>query len=214
VPSFGWRDVLHPDDAERTIAAWKKCVQTGGVWDIEHRCRGVDGRWHPILARGVAVHNERGEVIYWVGINLDISRMKEAKRVCAEQRGTEPLQPHGRGRELRMIELKKEINALCEKAGLPAQHTLDFEPESRNRSTLTRRKHNRAIQEEEEDNTDPGEVPHRHPGLDEITLAVCRGGGPRSSAGGAGCGKTLLAMGFIVRGIRDYGERESFIIGV
>ncbi len=76
---FGWGDVLHPDDAERTVAAWKECVRTGGTWDIEHRYRGVDGRWHPILARGMPVKNELGEVVCWAGINLDISRLKEAE---------------------------------------------------------------------------------------------------------------------------------------
>ncbi len=74
--SFGWGEVLHPDDAERTIAAWKECVRTGGTWDIEHRFRGVDGQWHPILARGVPVRDEAGRVLCWAGINLDISRLK------------------------------------------------------------------------------------------------------------------------------------------
>ena len=76
---FGWSDVLHPDDAERTISAWKECVRTEGIWDIEHRFRGVDGQWHPILARGVPVRNDRGEIIYWAGINLDISRIKRVE---------------------------------------------------------------------------------------------------------------------------------------
>jgi PAS domain S-box-containing protein len=74
--SFGWGEVLHPDDAERTIAAWKECVRTGGTWDIEHRFRGADGEWHPILARGVPVRDEEGRVLCWAGINLDISRLK------------------------------------------------------------------------------------------------------------------------------------------
>jgi PAS domain S-box-containing protein len=77
--NFGWGDVLHPDDAERTLAAWKECVRTGGNWDIEHRFRGVDGQWHPILARGVPVRNEQGERIGWAGINLDIGNMKQAQ---------------------------------------------------------------------------------------------------------------------------------------
>jgi PAS domain S-box-containing protein len=76
---FGWGEVLHPDDAERTIAAWQECVRTGGVWDIEHRFRGVDGHWHPLLARGVPVRDDNGAVICWAGINLDISRMKQAE---------------------------------------------------------------------------------------------------------------------------------------
>ncbi len=78
--NFGWGNVLHPDDAQRTVAAWKECVRTGGTWDIEHRFRGVDGEWHPILARGVPVRNERGEVTCWGGINLDISRLKRAEQ--------------------------------------------------------------------------------------------------------------------------------------
>ncbi len=73
---FGWGDVLHPDDAEGTIAAWKECVQTGGEWNREHRFRGVDGRYHWILARGVAVRGEDGEILSWAGINLDIDHLK------------------------------------------------------------------------------------------------------------------------------------------
>jgi len=78
--NFGWGDVLHPDDAEQTIAAWKECVRTGGTWDIEHRYRGVDGQWHDILARGLPVRNEQGEIIYWSGINLDISQLKKTEQ--------------------------------------------------------------------------------------------------------------------------------------
>jgi len=83
--NFGWGDVLHPDDAERTIAAWKECARTGGIWDIEHRFRGVDGQWHSVLARGVPVRNEQGKIIYWAGINLDISNLKEAEIALKEQ---------------------------------------------------------------------------------------------------------------------------------
>jgi PAS domain S-box-containing protein len=77
--NFGWGDALHPEDAEQTMAAWKECVRTGRLWDREHRFRGLDGRWHHILARGVPVRNPQGEVIYWAGINLDISDLKKAE---------------------------------------------------------------------------------------------------------------------------------------
>jgi PAS domain S-box-containing protein len=77
--NFGWGDVLHPDDAERTIASWKECVRTGGTWDIEHRFRGRDGQWHHVLARGVPVRNEHDEIICWAGINLDISQLKQTE---------------------------------------------------------------------------------------------------------------------------------------
>jgi PAS domain S-box-containing protein len=84
--NFGWGDVLHPDDAERTIRQWKECVETEGIWDIEHCFRGIDGQWHSVLARGVPVKNERGETIYWAGINLDISRIKQAEEALREAR--------------------------------------------------------------------------------------------------------------------------------
>ena len=48
-------------------------------------------------------------------------------------------------------------------------------------------------------------------GFDEVT----NGGLPRGRTtlvcGGAGCGKTLLAMEFLMRGIRDYGEPGAFM---
>ena len=81
---FGWSNVLHPDDAERTIAAWKECSRTGGIWDIEHRFRGVDGEYHPVLARGVPIKNEYGQIVSWAGINLDISRIKQAEAALRE----------------------------------------------------------------------------------------------------------------------------------
>jgi PAS domain S-box-containing protein len=61
--NFGWGDVLHPDDTARTVVAWNECVRTGANWDIEHRFRGVDGKYHPVLARGVPVRNDRGEIV-------------------------------------------------------------------------------------------------------------------------------------------------------
>ncbi|HVH05516.1 MAG TPA: ATP-binding protein, partial [Myxococcota bacterium] len=77
--SFGWADVLHPDDVAETITAWQECVRTGERWDREHRFRGIDGKWHPVLARGVPVRNERGEITSWVGINLDLSDLKQVE---------------------------------------------------------------------------------------------------------------------------------------
>jgi PAS domain S-box-containing protein len=133
--NFGWGDVLHPEDAARTIAAWKECVRTGGTWDIEHRFRGVDGQWHPILARGVPVRDEQGTVTCWAGINLDISRLKqteaEVQRHVAEFRAAnEELTRFNEamvGRELRMIELKQEVNALCVQLGQPLRYSTQLD---------------------------------------------------------------------------------------
>src|SRR5262249_34046614 len=43
-------------------------------------------------------------------------------------------------------------------------------------------------------------------GFDEITLGGLPRGRPTLVCGGAGCGKTLFGIEFLVRGARDYGE--------
>jgi circadian clock protein KaiC len=48
-------------------------------------------------------------------------------------------------------------------------------------------------------------------GLDQITLGGLPKGRPTLVCGSAGCGKTLLAMEFLVRGATQYGENGAFI---
>jgi PAS domain S-box-containing protein len=81
---LGWRDVLHPDDVQATITAWQECVRTGDVWYREHRVRGTDGNFHPILAQGVQMRDEDGKPSGWAGINLDISRIKKTEQALRE----------------------------------------------------------------------------------------------------------------------------------
>jgi PAS domain S-box-containing protein len=81
---FGWLKVLHPDDVDDTIAAWKECVRTGHTWYREHRMLGVDGRYHAILAQGVPIRDSAGHVERWAGINLDISRLKNTERALLD----------------------------------------------------------------------------------------------------------------------------------
>lgn len=49
------------------------------------------------------------------------------------------------------------------------------------------------------------------PGLDEITTGGLPAGRPTLVCGSAGCGKTLLGMEFLVRGITEYGEPGVFV---
>ncbi|HYP17263.1 MAG TPA: PAS domain S-box protein [Opitutus sp.] len=76
---FGWGRVLPPEEIEATMAAWKEAVATGTPFEREHRFKGVDGKWHPVLARGVPVRDEDGKIACWAGINLDIAAFKETE---------------------------------------------------------------------------------------------------------------------------------------
>jgi PAS domain S-box-containing protein len=76
---LGWTHSLHPEEAAETVKAWQECVREGRFWEREHRFRGVDGRWHHILARGGPIRNADGKILYWAGINLDIQNRKESE---------------------------------------------------------------------------------------------------------------------------------------
>lgn len=100
--NLGWADLLHPDDVEATKAAWLQCTREEKFWERKHRFKGADGRFHPVLARGVPVRDENGRVHRWVGINLDISdieatrdeaqkRMTALEKLNEEQRRTEQM---------------------------------------------------------------------------------------------------------------------------
>jgi PAS domain S-box-containing protein len=80
----GWASHLHPDDVDDTIAAWKECARTGSMWYREHRFRGVDGKYHSVLAQGVPIRDDDGVIQRWAGINLDISRLKNTERALIE----------------------------------------------------------------------------------------------------------------------------------
>lgn len=106
---FGWGDVLHPDDAEDTIAAWMACSQTGSFWERTHRFKGVDGRYHYVLARGIPVRDEHGTILCWAGINLDVDdmmRREEEIRCLNEQ-----LEQRVEQRTQELIDANQELEA-------------------------------------------------------------------------------------------------------
>jgi light-regulated signal transduction histidine kinase (bacteriophytochrome) len=60
-------------------------VKKEGVWDVEMRYCGVDGKYHPVLTRGVPVRDDQGRIVHWAGINLDIGRLKETEAELQRQ---------------------------------------------------------------------------------------------------------------------------------
>ncbi|MEJ1974504.1 MAG: PAS domain-containing protein [Lacunisphaera sp.] len=78
-PSRLDRRASTPTDVAATTAAWAECVRTGEFWEREHRFKGVDGQYHPVLARGVPIRDDAGLIIRWVGINLDIAAYKQSQ---------------------------------------------------------------------------------------------------------------------------------------
>jgi PAS domain S-box-containing protein len=83
--NFGWQDVLPPEEVDLFLSAWQQCVRgDSAFWDREIKVKGADGSWHYILSRGVPVKNDRGELVCWAGINLDIDRLKKAEQALRD----------------------------------------------------------------------------------------------------------------------------------
>jgi PAS domain S-box-containing protein len=131
----GWADALHPEDLEQTLEVWKQAVAGKMPYETEYRMRRHDGVYRLLLARGVPIFDEQGNVVEWVGTCTDITERKQAeaelkRRIQELSEANAELRRFTQasvGRELRMIEMKKEINELCARAGLPSRYSLDFE---------------------------------------------------------------------------------------
>jgi PAS domain S-box-containing protein len=69
----GWLSAVHPDDAERTHAAWRAAVESGTPYTVVHRVGRRDGEWRQMVARAVPVRDDGGAVREWVGIEIDVT---------------------------------------------------------------------------------------------------------------------------------------------
>lgn len=80
---LGWKNLLHPDDAEPAAHAWSRAVATGQPLEVQCRLRRSDGAYRWFQALGQAAHNSDGEVARWYGLLIDIDdrkNMEEALR--------------------------------------------------------------------------------------------------------------------------------------
>lgn len=75
----GWLDAIHPDDRARTLAAWRKAVESRRVYQVDYRLKHVDDGYRWTTARGVPLINEGGAVTEWVGMNEDITQRKRTE---------------------------------------------------------------------------------------------------------------------------------------
>jgi PAS domain S-box-containing protein len=78
-----WQPVVHPDDLDQTVKAWSAAVDTGTLYQCEHRVRMTDGsyRWH--LSRGLPVVGLQGQV-QWFGTATDVHDLKTSQFALQE----------------------------------------------------------------------------------------------------------------------------------
>jgi PAS domain S-box-containing protein len=76
---FGWANVLHPEDVERTKKAWLHSVETGEPCEVDQRVRRFDNiyRWFRTTAQ--PLRDPSGRVIHWYGVATEIDDWKRAE---------------------------------------------------------------------------------------------------------------------------------------
>ena len=82
----GWNLPFHPDDQKRSWDAWKKAVETDGVYSLECRLRRADGVYRWWLIRGASLHDENGKVVNWFGTCTDVEDIKQTEEALSRAR--------------------------------------------------------------------------------------------------------------------------------
>ncbi|MEZ4599639.1 MAG: PAS domain S-box protein [Syntrophotaleaceae bacterium] len=73
-----WEEALHPDDLDKTVSIWKRAVETGQTYHVEHRLRRKGGMYRWYLSRALPI-KEHGQVLGWFGTATDIHDLKNAE---------------------------------------------------------------------------------------------------------------------------------------
>ena len=82
--NWGWLDVLHPEDREKTGQLWQEAVRNKTIFEAEYRLRKSDGSYKYSLARGVPVLEPDGSIREWVGATTDITARKKIEFALTE----------------------------------------------------------------------------------------------------------------------------------
>jgi PAS domain S-box-containing protein len=71
-----WTRVVHPDDLPPAVARREQTLRSGEPFEIEYRFRSRDGeyRWH--LGRAIAIRDDDGQILFWIGTATDIHDRK------------------------------------------------------------------------------------------------------------------------------------------
>lgn len=79
-----WMAVIHPEDREETISEWKNSVESGTVYQIQHRLLHSDGTFHWYLSRAIPAVDANGSIQKWYGTATNIDSTKEAEEALRE----------------------------------------------------------------------------------------------------------------------------------
>ena len=82
----GWARAVHPDDRESSFRSWKQAVANKENFRAEWRWLRPDGSSMWVATLGAPELDRKGEIVAYVGVNLDIHRAKELQAELIQAR--------------------------------------------------------------------------------------------------------------------------------
>jgi PAS domain S-box-containing protein len=113
-----WSNCIHPEDKKATIDKLNSSINEHKKLAIEYRIVHPDGKILWIFTTGETTYDNYGDPLYIAGICIDITSQKKIEQELIRSLNEQKtLNSFFVDRELRMIELKKEINSLLLQLG-------------------------------------------------------------------------------------------------
>jgi serine phosphatase RsbU (regulator of sigma subunit) len=85
-----WLRTIHPEDRERVLAEEARTDKTGEPFKVEYRVIARDGRVVWVRDEATLVRDEKGQPLYWLGVQYDVTEQKreaqERERIEQELR--------------------------------------------------------------------------------------------------------------------------------
>jgi PAS domain S-box-containing protein len=81
---WGWQKVHEPSSLPRTIASWKKSLETVTDWESVLQLRAQDGSYRWFLSRAIPLRDSSGKVVRWFGSNTDVDVQRRIEKSLRE----------------------------------------------------------------------------------------------------------------------------------
>lgn len=123
----GWTEGVHPEDYERCVSTYRNAFAAREVFRMEYRIRSASGEYRWLEDLGVPRRDESGTFVGYVGHCIDVNAKKTAEQTVGEKIDElERFRKLTIDREIRMIELKREVNELLRLSGVPERYAADY----------------------------------------------------------------------------------------
>jgi PAS domain S-box-containing protein len=74
-----WSRFVHPDDRMRVIEYWRRTIETGEPYDVEHRLGRADGVYRWFHGRGRPLRDANDCIVRWYNLLTDVEERKQAE---------------------------------------------------------------------------------------------------------------------------------------